>query len=307
VPYADFDPELKLARFLPRTTVLQGNLRVVRTLTRLTTHWSGRGLEVICLSEGASVRVHRPSVAAKSAPALLWIHGGGMVMGSAAQDDRLCRRLATKIGAVVASVEYRLAPEHPFPAALDDCYEALLWLAGRTDIDSDRIALGGASAGGGLAAAVALMAKERGQVHPVAQVLAYPMLDDRTAERDDIDGRRLRMWNQRSNRFGWRSYLGSAYGREVPPLAAPSRYEDLAGLPPAWIGVGTNDLFHDEDVNYARRLHAAGVPCQLHLVPGAYHGFDAVEPRASVSRAFEKARADVLDNALNGREPVLPA
>ena len=203
--------------------------------------------------------------------------------------------------APVVSVEYRLAPEHPFPTPLEDCYAALRWLARQADIDPARIAVGGASAGGGLAASLTLLAKERGEIRPVLQLLSYPMLDDRTTTRTDIDPQRLRLWSPHSNRFGWRAYLGPATGAgNVPPLAAPARYDDLSGLPPAWIGVGTNDLFHDEDATYARRLQQAGVDCTLHVVPGAYHNFDAIEPRTGLSQAFVEAQTTALDEALNG-------
>lgn len=301
-----FNPELTRARFLPRTIVLGWNLRIVRALTALAARRLPDGVEVVAVDGDVSVRVYRPTLPRSRLPALLWIHGGGMVMGCAAQDDRLCLQLAREAGIVVASVEYRLAPEHPFPTPLDDCYRALRWLAGQPHVDAARIAVGGASAGGGLAAGLALMAKERGEIAVAAQVLSYPMLDDRTTERDDVDRRRLRLWNQRSNRFGWEAYLGRRARSMVPPLAAPSRYGNLAGLPPAWIGVGTSDLFYDEDVEYARRLTHAGVPCELHVVPGAYHGFDLVESRAAISKAFARGRQEFLKAALNGPEPTHP-
>jgi acetyl esterase/lipase len=143
-----------------------------------------------------------------------------MVLGDAAQDSRFCRRIADQLDSVVASVEYRLAPEHPFPTPLEDCYTALQWLARQPDIDPARIAVGGESAGAGLAAAIALLAKERGEIHPLLQLLSYPMLDDRTATRTAIDPRRLRVWSQKSNRLGWRAYLGPATADGgVSPLA----------------------------------------------------------------------------------------
>lgn len=246
---------------------------------------------------GVSVWVYRPPKGENPRPALLWIHGGGMVGGTARQDDRFCRRVTEELGAVVASVEYRLAPEHPFPTPLEDCYAALRWLARQPEVDPGRIAIGGTSAGGGLAAALCLLAKERGEVSPAFQLLVYPMLDDRTTLRTDIDDRRLRIWDRRSNRFAWRSYLGEAYPDNVPALAAPARYEDLADLPPAWIGVGTHDLFHDEDLAYAKRLQEAGVRCMLKIVPGAYHAFDIVESKAPVSRAFVEAQIRALADA----------
>lgn len=248
-----------------------------------------------------SVHVFRPASARPGTPALLRIHGGGMVLGDAAQDSRFCRRVADELNIVVVSVEYRLAPEHPFPTPLKDCYTALQWIAHQPDIDPANIAIGGQSAGGGLAAALALLAKERGKIRPVLQLLSYPMLDDRTTTRTDIDPRRLRIWSPGSNRLGWRAYLDDAtISANVPPLAAPARYEDLSGLPPAWIGVGTNDLFHDKDVTYARRLKQAGVACTLRVVPGAYQNFDSMEPKTAISRTFVTAQIRALDEALNG-------
>ncbi len=240
-----------------------------------------------------SVRLHRPpGVATGPRPAILWIHGGGYVIGTPAQDDHTCRRLSRELGAVVAAVKYRLAPEHAHPVPLNDCHDALVWLAGRDEVDTNRVAIGGASAGGGLAAGLALMARDRGEVQPVAQVLVYPMLDDRTALRTDIDERGMRLWNNASNRFGWTSYTGVPPGsRGVGEHAVPARTDDLTNLPPAWIGVGTLDLFHDENVAYAGRLREAGVECALVVVDGAFHGFDGTVPRAQVSKDFVAARS----------------
>lgn len=181
-----------------------------------------------------------------------------------------------------STIDYRLAPEHPYPAPLEDCYAALRWLSVQGWIDPTRIAIGGASAGGGLTAALALLARDRGEVTPASQLLVYPMLDDRTSVRTDVDGTNLRMWNTESNRFGWDSYLDEA-DRDV---AVPGRRTDLAGVAPAWLGIGTADLFHDEDLVYAERLRAAGVPCEVEVVTGAFHGFDRFAPWARVSKDF---------------------
>jgi acetyl esterase/lipase len=213
-------------------------------------------------------------------------------MGTAKQDDRLCRRFARELGVTVAAVDYRLAPEHPYPASLEDCYAALTWLAALPAVDPARVAIGGASAGGGLTAALALLARDRGEVTPVLQLLAYPMLDDRSASGPENPN--YRMWSPKSNRFGWAAYLGNA----DPNIAVPARHEDLSGLPPAWIGVGTHDLFHDEDVAYAERLTAAGVPCQVEVVPGAFHGFDTIVPKAAVSQSFFASQCASLRSAL---------
>jgi acetyl esterase/lipase len=245
-------------------------------------------VEVITLSSGAGVRLFRPAGVTEPTPALLWIHGGGYVMGTAQSDDRLCRGFSSKLGITVASVEYRLAPEHPYPAPVEDCYSALAWLAGLPAVDRNRVAIGGASAGGGLAAALAFLARDRGEVDPTLQLLVYPMLDDRSSHTPESPNYRL--WDTRSNKFGWTAYLGDA----DPAVAVPARRDDLAGLAPAWITVGTHDLFHDEDLAYAERLRAAGVPCEVEVIPGVFHGFDIVAAKAAVSQSFYDSQHDAL-------------
>ncbi len=245
------------------------------------------------LPSGVGLRLHRPPDSPRGrGPGLLWIHGGGYVTGSAALDDLVCRRFAGRLGATVVAVDYRLAPKHPYPTPLEDCYSALSWLAALPAVDPARVAIGGASAGGGLAAALALLARDRAEVDVAAQLLAYPMLDDRTVG-SDVDDPRHRLWNQSSNRLAWAAYLADA----DPNVAVPARRDDLGGLPPAWLGVGTLDLFHDEDVAYAERLTAAGVPCQIDVVPGAFHGFDIVVPKAEVSQSFFESQCASLRNA----------
>lgn len=273
--------------------------RAAPTVNRMVPASRRRPVETVDLG-GAGARVHRPSTPQiDPLPALLWIHGGGYVMGTAAQDDSLCRALADQLGAVVASVEYRRAPEHPFPTPLEDCHDVLVWLAGQDDVQPERVAIGGASAGGGLAAGLALLARDRGQVQPVLQLLVYPMLDDRTVLRRDLDERGYRLWNNASNLLGWRSYLGAEPGSpDLPAHAVPARAEDLTGLPPAWLGVGTLDLFLDEDLAYADRLRDAGVPCELTVIDGAFHAFDRLAPRSTPAREFRAAQISSLSSAL---------
>ena len=248
---------------------------------------SSSGAEVITLGSGVGVRLFR-SAGADPAPALLWIHGGGYVIGSAEMDDQLCARFSKRLGITIASVEYRLAPEHPYPAALQDCYSALTWLAGLPGGGPGwRVAIGGASAGGGLAAALALWARDHG-FKPAFQLLVYPMLDDRSSL--TADKASYRLWNPRANRFGWSAYLGDA----DPRIAVPARRDDLSGLAPAWVGVGTNDLFHDEDIAYADRLKAAGVPCDVEVVPGAFHGFDIWVAKSIVAQRFLDSQCTAL-------------
>jgi acetyl esterase/lipase len=228
---------------------------------------------------------------------LLWVHGGGYVIGTAAQEDAFCRRFADELGAVVAAVDYRLAPEHPFPTPLEDCHDALVWLAERDEVDARRVAIGGASAGGGLAAGLALMARDRGVVQPALQLLTYPMLDDRTALRDDLDERGYRLWNNVSNDYG-ALLPGCPAGfrrRQRPRVARPLRGPHRAA--PAWVGVGTLDLFLDEDLAYAERLRSAGVPCRVEVVEGAFHAFDYLAPGSSISRRFRDAQLDALAEA----------
>jgi acetyl esterase/lipase len=286
------DPSLRLvARFLPyRRGPYARHLRLTRTRDGLL--WglmALRNVEVVQVSPTASVRLHRPSAPADAAPGVLWIHGGGYVSGMAAMDDRLARETAERTGALVASVEYRLAPEHPYPAALDDCYAALQWLTTREDVDQRRIVVVGISAGGGLAAALSLRWRDAGLVDLAGQVLVYPMLDDRTVQRSKATS--ARGWPPEDNAFGWRSYLGREPGDEgVSAYAAPARCEDLSGLPPTWIGVGTADLFHDEAVDYATRLRDAGVPTQLEVVAGGFHGFDRAGALTSIARRFNAHR-----------------
>ncbi|MBX7431730.1 alpha/beta hydrolase [Mycobacterium sp. Y57] len=291
MPETAFHPELRRsARLLPRQLVTPVTLPFIRAASRLMWRKTRADVEVVTLGSGVNVRLHRPDGGTTPGPALLWIHGGGYVLGDAAQDDVLCRRFARELGVTVASVNYRLAPEHPYPAPVEDCYSALRWLSALPAVDPDRVAIGGASAGGGLAAALALHTRDRGEIPLTAQLLVYPMVDDRTVERSGLDNPGHRLWNQSSNRFGWRSYLGGA----DPEVAVPARRRDLAGLPPAWVGVGTLDLFHDEDLAYAARLRDAGVPCEVTVVDGAFHGFDGVAPKTEVSRSFFDSQCAML-------------
>lgn len=248
------------------------------------------------------VRVYRPERPPAPVPALLWVHGGGFVMGDSEIDQDNHIALVRETGIAVAAVNYRLAPRHPFPAPTEDCYAALRWLHSEGQalgVLPSRIAVGGSSAGAGLAAAVALMAHDRNGPPLVFQLLIYPMLDDRTALRTDIDLPDARLWSNKCNRFGWSAYLQKPPGgTDVHPYAAPARRENLAGLPSAWIGVGTLDLFHDEDLRYAKRLTESGVICELRVVEGAYHGFDLFSPKADVVRQFRRSYVNAMKRAL---------
>ena len=250
------------------------------------------------------VWVYRPSSGATSGTssggALLWVHGGGYVAGAAEHDHEACARFVRELGVVVVSVDYRLAPADPFPAALDDGATALRWLHAQADelgVDPARIAVGGESAGGGLAAALAQRAYDE-DVDVAFQLLVYPMLDDRTVLRADQP--ETLVWTSPSNRSGWTAYLGHPVRTsEERPYAAPARREDLTGLAPAWIGVGDADLFHDEDLAYAARLVAAGVPCELEVVPGMYHGAYGLAPASSaIAQRFRQRSVEALRDGL---------
>lgn len=257
------------------------------------------------VADGVRVIVHEPMGRRRPGGAVLWIHGGGLVAGVPESDHAWCSGLAASLGVPVVAVDYRLAPEHPFPAALDDCHAVLAWIVRRAHdlgVDPTRVAVAGASAGGGLAAAVCQQALDRGTADVALQLLVYPMLDDRTVVRATRERRRTLVWTVGSNRFGWTSYLGRPPGGEEPrAYAVPARRDDLAGLPPAWIGVGDVDLFRDESVEYARRLHHAGVEVDLQVVPGLFHGADVVwTDRREVTRRFRAAMTEALRAAVAG-------
>jgi acetyl esterase/lipase len=235
-------------------------------------------------------------------PAILHTHGGGFVSGVAKDSLTDLQRLALELDCTIVTVDYRLAPETNYLGSTSDNYAALEWLyteAASLGVDASKIAVMGESAGGGHAALLALKAREVGKIPLVAQVLVYPMLDDRTgtvtmppAPIGSL------LWTVKRNRFGWQSFLGQAPGTDKTPAAAvPARHKDLAGLPPTFIGVGSIDLFVDEDISYARRLIAAGVPTQLEVVPGAFHGFDGIGASTKVAKDFTAAKTDMLRRA----------
>ncbi|WP_118915270.1 alpha/beta hydrolase [Mycobacterium shigaense] len=284
------DPQLRtVARFLPRGYALHRGYKVQRTLMNLMGHAGRlRNVPVAAVNEHVTVRLHRPTARSGPTPALLWIHGGGTIMGTAVQEDKYCRKLARLTGVAVAAVEHRLAPEHPYPTPLEDCYAALQWLAHQPWVNPDRIAVGGASAGGNFAAALAQRAHDRKDVKVRYQMLVYPMLDDRTGANGD--GPKRIMWTEDDNQRAWKWYLDGA----DPIEAAPGRREDLSGLPPAWIGVGTLDLFYPECLDYARRLREAGVPVHQEIVPGAFHAFDFLAEKAPISVNFFASQRDHL-------------
>ncbi len=260
----------------------------VRGDIEVTQRWASR-------RDGSPLRlvVVRPAVPRQQVPGVLWIHGGGYAIGAPEQSLATVRRLVTVSNAVVVLPDYRLSVEAPYPAALDDCYDALLWLrdhAGDLGVADDQLVVGGESAGGGLTAAVTLVARDRGEVAVAFQMPLYPMIDDRpTASSRDNSAP---VWNSNTNTAAWDLYLGDTRGGDVPAYAAPARATDLAGLPPTLTFVGDIEPFHDEVVDWCQRLRAAGVPVSLEIYPGAFHGFDLVAGFAPISR---KARAFLID------------
>lgn len=224
--------------------------------------------------------------------------GGGMIAGDERSDLPVMLDWVEQAGVVLVSVEYRLAPEHPYPAGIDDCHAALSWTFEHADelgIDG-RLVLAGASAGGGLAAGTALRHRDGGGPELAGLLLICPMLDDRNVH---APVRPFETWSAVSNLTGWTALLGAARGGpDVPPYAAPARATDLSGLPPAFVDVGTADLFLDEDVDFARRIWAAGGHADLHVWAGGFHGFESLVPDAAVSRAARSARIDWLRRIL---------
>ena len=224
------------------------------------------------------VRIYAPAKKAQNLPAVLWMHGGGYVVGSPESCDQFIVEMVATVPCVVVSVDYRLAPENPFPEPLEDCYDALAWIVSHCTalgVDESRIAIGGVSAGGGLAAALALLVRDRGEISVLFQMLLCPMIDDRNVTPSSHMSTQPGIWSRDSTLRGWAAYLGGNSGSaEVSQYAAPSRATDLRQLPRAYIAVGSLDLFVDENIIYAQRLNQSGVSTELHVFPGAYHGFE---------------------------------
>ena len=253
-------------------------------------------------SPDVRIRIYKPTDQSENLPGLLWIHGGGYVMGGIDGDDYPCKLRVKKVGCIVVSVDYRLAPENPYPAPLEDCYAALKWMTDHADelgLDKTRIAIGGGSAGGGLTAALALLVRDRAELDIVFQMLIYPMIDDCNIAPADEHHPDTLIWSREKNLFGWTSYLGrQPGGSDVSPYAAAFREKNLAGLPPALIVVGDLDLFINENIEYAKRLIHCRVPTELHVYTGAYHGFNGFAPGAAISRECNGACHNALKKAL---------
>jgi acetyl esterase/lipase len=302
--YNKIDPELKPALAqLPPLDITRENVAAYRELLR-------DGLKPPTPTEVLEEKVSVPredgdvdvyifrKTRDQNQAALLWIHGGGYVLGSA--DDERARVIAASLNCSVFSVDYRLAPEHPFPAGPEDCYAVLNWMAANAaglGIDAARMAVGGASAGGGMSAGVALMCRDRGGPALAYQLLLYPMIDNlHDTESGQVENHPV--WNQGTSFRAWEMYLNGTPGEAAPAYAAAARADDLRDLPPAYICVGSEDLFRDEDIDYARRLIAADVPCEVAVFPGLYHGGDTFVRDAAVSRRLESSFLRALGDAL---------
>lgn len=309
------DPELlPMLDNAPDMSVADGKLpnarAVIAEITKMGLEAADRSVAttehfIAALNGDPDVRVilYKPEGLAANAPVVLQVHGGGYMFGTAELGDPNNRAMAKAVGCAVLAVEYRLAPETPFPGGLNDCYAALTWLHGHAaelGLDPERIAIRGESAGGGIAAALAIMARDKGGPPIHFQLLVYPMLDDRTGAGDPHPYAGEFIWDAATNQFGWQCWLGTAPGSpDVPPLAAPARCTDLAGLPPTFMATAALDLFVEENLEYARRLIRAGVPTELYLAPGAFHGFEAMVPEAGVSRRFTEQVNEALKRALS--------
>jgi acetyl esterase/lipase len=303
------DPEVaELLGALPFGTITSEGLAAIRS--------SGLSLVPPPLSEAVErteyvvreepelrVRTHRPRRVDGPLPAVYSIHAGGYVLGTFTMDDMRFDRWCQEMTCVGVSVEYRLAPETPYPGPLDDCYAGLRWVHDHADdlgVDVARLGIAGVSAGGGLAAALTHLVRDRGEFPISFQLLECPMIDDRQITSSSCRDA-LPVWSRESNAFGWRSYLGALYGAdEVPTYAAPARATDLSGLPPALVIVGGADGFRDEDIDYALRLSQCGVPTELHVLPGAPHGV-SLAATSRLAQEWRRLVDDWLSRQLGGR------
>jgi acetyl esterase/lipase len=314
-PHPPFDPELgtllsgmpsvltldaeALAQIRPYSSGPVEPLLAGRAVDRREVSITGTAGDPIALSIVSPSGAARPA----AAPCVYWMHGGGMVMGDRFSQLDIPLEWLDELGAVVVSVEYRLAPEHTGTSPVDDCYRGLIWVAehaAELGIDPARIVVAGTSAGGGLTAGVALLARDRGTPALAAQVLICPMLDHRnnTVSSHQYAGG-PGVWTHEMNAFGWRSLLGDLDPGAVPGYVSPALADDLSGLPATYIDTGSAEVFRDEDVAYATRIWATGGHAELHVWAGGFHGFDALFPHAQLSVAARRTRTAWLGRILN--------
>ena len=255
-------------------------------------------------NERIQLRVYRPKNNSQKLPAVFWIHGGGFCFGSVDGDDYLVRSMTREIGCVFVSVDYRLAPEYPYPTPLNDCYAGIEWLFSKADklsVDSQRIAVGGISAGGGLAAGLALLIRDKGEFNICFQALLCPMIDSRNITDSSYLVTDPRIWNRDSNIIAWQHYMGTTEcltSKAISKYAAPIFANDLYGLPSTYIAVGDVDLFLDEDINYSERLEAAGIGIQLEIFKGGFHAFEFLVPSAKISKLARATHSSAISAAL---------
>jgi acetyl esterase/lipase len=319
LPRPGFDPELQaaLAEMPPMPRLTPEVLAQLRQYPSAPVETFLEGLKVdrrevtVPGSDGALIplSIFSPAGPGRStaAPCVYWIHGGGMILGDRFSQIDIPLEWLAEFGAVVVTVDYRLAPEATGMTLVEDCYQGLIWTAehaGELGVDPARIVVAGASAGGGLAAGTVLLARDRGTPAIAGQVLICPMLDHRdgtASSRQYADGPGT--WTGEMNAFGWRAVLGDLDGRDVPGYVSPAVADDLSGLPATYIDAGTAEVFRDEDVDYATRIWAAGGQAELHIWAGGFHGFDALFPQASLSAAARRTRGDWLGRLLNSPAP----
>lgn len=298
--FPNLDPQLRpLVEMLPDTTSAFDDIPAARELFKT---WVPDGpvpgeerLDIVDVEiDGVRLRVYRPKGAAGDLPGILYLHGGGFCIGDIETEHGGAVVVANAVNAVVVSVDYRLAPEHPYPAGLEDCYSALKYLASLDGVDASRIAVHGQSAGGGLAAATALLARDRGGPQLAFQSLGIPELDDRLETPSMVAFTATPMWSRVQAVKSWEHYLG---GGVADRYAAPARAEDLSGLPPAYVVTCEYDPLRDEGLIYAQRLLQAGVSVELQHYPGTFHGASLVRD-ADVVRRMERENLDALRRAL---------
>ncbi|MFD0769501.1 alpha/beta hydrolase [Bacillus sp. CGMCC 1.60114] len=295
-PVIQLPDDLVMARqmLIPPTE----NSKLVRTTERFIS--GGDGQEML-------IKIYEPAQRDQTKlPAVLWSHGGGYVLGHPDGEDSLCENFVEAANCIVISPDYRLAPEHPYPAAIEDCYSALVWMtnsAEELNIDLSRVAIGGGSAGGGLTAALALMARDKGGPAICFQMPLYPMIDDRniTFSSNEIKDKQA-IWYTSNNLAAWGMYLGEHANGEISPYAAPTREEDLSGLPPTYTCVGQLDPFRDETIDYVTRLAQAGVEVEFHLYPGCFHAFEHIVPNAEISQRAKSEYINALKRALSFKD-----
>jgi len=250
-----------------------------------------------------AVRIYKPKdCGSEKLPGILWIHGGGLLFGNMDSATQWPVRLADQIRCVSIVFNYRLAPEHPYPAGLEDSYAALVWVAQNAEelgIDVDKIVVGGESAGGGLAAALTLLARDRKGPKIFFQMPLYPMIDDRNITSSSYEITHGGSWNRVANISAWEMYLKNYKGQEIPIYAAPARAMDLSSLPPAFTFIGDLDVFRDETIDYSQRLMQAGVPVELHVYPGGIHGFEIFFNETEISKRVLSTGVTALKNAVN--------